>query len=207
MDASQLRAARAMLDWTRPQMAKATGLHPRTIKQIEDGEVRPHEATEKAIVALLSSHKIELTERGVRWRDDTVRVIEGEDAYSRLLDDIHATLIAGGESLFMCADDRNQRQGEVAAEERLRASGVRFRSLIEEGNDVVRWSPNEYRQIPSTYFNYDLQVIYGDKVAQLINGGQKILIVHDASFATTARNLFNMVWLHSKPITGKENKQ
>jgi hypothetical protein len=96
--------------------------------------------------------------------------------------------------LFFCSDDRSTRPGEEEAEERIRANGVRFRCLIEAGNNFARWPRKEYRQIPAEYFNHDLQVIYGDKVAQMINGGEKILIVRNASLATTARNVFNLLW-------------
>ena len=123
------------------------------------------------------------------------------DAYLRMLDDVHqVTRSLGGEVLFFCSDDRSTRPGEEEAEERIRSNGVRFRCLIEAGNNFTRWPRKEYRVIPKDYFNHDLQVIYGDKVAQMINGGEKILIVHNASLATTARNVFNLLWSLMRPL-------
>jgi hypothetical protein len=72
--------------------------------------------------------------------------------------------------------------------------------IFEEGNNFTRWPRKEYRQIPAEYFNHDLQVIYGDKVAQMINGGEKILIVRNASLATTARNVFDLLSSLMRPL-------
>jgi hypothetical protein len=129
------------------------------------------------------------------WIDDHIRVLDGDDAYAQVLDDVfHATRQAGSEVLFFCSDDRATRPGEYDAEKRIRANGTRFRSLIEEGNDFTRWPRKEYRQIPKEYFNHNLQIIYGDKVAQMFDGGQTILIIHNAPLATTARNIFDLLW-------------
>lgn len=130
-----------------------------------------------------------------------VRTLEGEDAYLRTLDDVyHATRKSGGEVLFFCSDDRATKPGEEEAEERIRKAGGRFRSLIEAGNNYTRWPRSEYRQIPKTYFNHNLQIIYADKVAQMINGGKHVLIIRNAPLATTARNIFNLVWSLMRPL-------
>jgi transcriptional regulator with XRE-family HTH domain len=197
----QITAARALADLTVVELAERAGLSRDAIMKIEAGTVRPREGTIADITKALAAAGVELTEKGVRWIDDVIRVLEGEDAYLRMLDDVHqVTRNAGGEVLFFCSDDRWTRPGEEEAEERIRANGVRFRCLIEAGNNFTRWPRKEYRQIPTEYFNHDLQVIYGDKVAQMINGGEKILIVHNASLATTARNVFNLLWSLMRPL-------
>jgi len=42
---SQLRAARALLDWTQEELAAASGVTERTIRSLEDGKSRPFERT------------------------------------------------------------------------------------------------------------------------------------------------------------------
>jgi hypothetical protein len=135
------------------------------------------------------------------WIDDTIRILEGEDAYLRMLDDVYDTSRkSGDEVLFFCSDDRAERPGEREAEQRIRAEGIRFRSLIEAGNDYTRWPRKEYRQIPRKFFNHNLQIIYADKVAQMLDGGAHILIIQSAQLATTARNIFELVWSHMPPM-------
>lgn len=41
----QLRAARALLDWSQERLATASGVTERTIRSVEDNNARPHERT------------------------------------------------------------------------------------------------------------------------------------------------------------------
>jgi transcriptional regulator with XRE-family HTH domain len=197
----QITAARALADLTVAELAQRAGLSRDAIMKIEAGTVQPREGTIADITKALAAAGVEFTDKGARWIDDVIRVLDGEDAYLHMLDDVfHATRKGGGEVLFLCSDDRATRPGEEEAEERIRGVGVRFRSLIEAGNNFTRWPRKEYRQIPKEYFNHDLQVIYADRVAQMINGGEKILIIRNASLATTARNNFNLMWSLMRPL-------
>jgi transcriptional regulator with XRE-family HTH domain len=197
----QITAARALAGLTVADLAGRAGLSRDAIMKMEAGTVQPREGSIADITKALAAAGVEFTEKGVRWIDDMLRVLEGEDAYLRALDDVyHATRKAGGEVLFFCSDDRATRPGEEEAEERIRANGARFRSLIEAGNDFTHWPRKEYRQIPKNYFNHNLQIIYADKVAQMINGGENILIIHNAPLATTARNVFDLVWSLMRPL-------
>ena len=197
----QITAARSLAGWTLAQLAEQAGLSRDAIMKIEREVVQPREGTLADITKAFAAAGIEFIAGGVRWTSDVIKTLEGDDAYLRTLDDLHyATQKKGGEVLFFCSDDRSTRPGEQEAEERIRANGVKFRCLIEEGNTFIRWPRTEYRYIPGRYFNHNLQIIYGDKVAQMIDGGKKVLIIHNASFATTARNSFNLLWSLMQPL-------
>ena len=56
---SQLRAARALLDWTRNDCAKLTGLSPETVKNIEHGIFAPTQTTIDKIMNAFSNHGVE----------------------------------------------------------------------------------------------------------------------------------------------------
>lgn len=205
---AQIRAARGLLDWTRDDLAKRCGVTGPAIKNIESNpDVKPHQKTLEAIADVFRSHGVEFTERGVCWADKSVRILEGEDAYMRMLDDVfYVTSKRAGEVLWAYGDDRSVRPGELEAEERIRSNGARFRSLIQEGSDYVRWDRKEYRQVPKAYFNHDLQVIYGDKVAQVVDGGRQILIIDNASLAKTERGKFDLLWQFLQPLSKKGKK-
>lgn len=197
----QIAAGRALLGWSAAELGQHAGLTKDSIHKLEKGDHHPRDTTIAEITSAFASGGVEFTERGVRFTDDTIKVLEGDDAYLRMLDDIYYTLQkSGGEVLFFCADDRAAREGEHEIEERIRAAGIRFRCLIEAGNDYTRWPRKEYRAIPRKYFNHNLQVIYADKVAQIIDGSKKILTVRNASLATTARNLFDFMWSQLPPL-------
>ncbi len=56
---SQLRAARALLDWTRSDCARISGLSPETIKNIEHGVFAPTQETLERILSAFSGHGVE----------------------------------------------------------------------------------------------------------------------------------------------------
>jgi transcriptional regulator with XRE-family HTH domain len=74
MTSAQMRAARAMLDWTQPQLAEAAGVSVETIKRLErlEGEVTATRvATIDAIEKALIKAGVEFTngdEPGVKLR-------------------------------------------------------------------------------------------------------------------------------------------
>jgi transcriptional regulator with XRE-family HTH domain len=197
----QIAAARALAEFTLDDLAKRSGVSRSTIVKIEAGNVEPRGGTLADLVkAFADADKgVEFTEGGVRWRSDIVRQLEGADAYLEMLDDVYKTLHkSGGEVLWLCSNDQVPRTGEYEAEVRIRDSGIRFRSLIEEGKTETVWPRNEYRQIPSRYFHHNLQVIYANKVAQVLEGGKRILIVDNRELAAATRNLFDLIWSFMK---------
>jgi transcriptional regulator with XRE-family HTH domain len=196
----QVAAARALAGLTAAQLAERAGLTRLQITRIENGAAQPREGTLSDIVRAFEEISIEFTERGVRWADDVIKTVEGEDAYLRMLDDVYyVTHKKGGEVLFLYSSDQFSTQGEHDAEIRIRNARVRFRSIIAEGKTDTVWPRTEYRQIPKKYFHHNLQVIYADKVAQVIDGGERIIIIRNQSFAQTARNTFDLIWSQSKP--------
>jgi transcriptional regulator with XRE-family HTH domain len=191
----QIAAARSLANWTAAQLAERAGLSRDGVMKIEADAVQPREGTLADIRAAFSDAGIEFIDRGVRWKDDAVRVLEGEDAYLDMLEDVHKTLHKkGGEVLWLCSNDQVPLKGEYEAEVRIREAGIRFRSLIEESKNETVWPRSEYRQIPSRYFHHNLQVIYANKVAQVLEGGKRILIVDNRELAAAARNLFDLIW-------------
>lgn len=200
---AQLRAARGLLDWTRSELAKAAGLSPETIKNIEHGLYTPQEATVKAIVETFTRHDIELTENeGVRRRDDTITIIEGDNCYLNLLYQIENVMKGGpGEILFMYVNNELSPPDVIATDLRLRKMGCSFRSLIEEGNSYILYPLREYRCIPSPFFNNEVHVIYADRVATLINKQEKVIILRNSSIADTMRKSFSFIWNYCKQPT------
>jgi transcriptional regulator with XRE-family HTH domain len=191
----QIAAARSLANWTAAELANRAGLSRDGVMKIEADAVQPREGTLADIRAAFGDVGIEFIDRGVRWKDDAVKVLEGEDAYLDMLEDIYKTLQkSGGEVLWLCSNDQVPIKGEYEAEIRLREAGLRFRSLIEEGKTETVWPRSEYRQIPSRYFHHNLQVIYANKLAQVLEGGKRILIVDNRELTAAARNLFDLIW-------------
>ncbi|MDD3182228.1 MAG: helix-turn-helix transcriptional regulator [Alphaproteobacteria bacterium] len=97
ISAAQLRAARGLLDWTRSELAKASGLSAETIKNIEHGVYAPQESTIAAIVNCFSDNNIEFTnDEGVRRKHYQVQVLRGHTGYKQFLDHIYAVMKENG---------------------------------------------------------------------------------------------------------------
>lgn len=197
----QIRAARAILDWSREDLAIATGLSPDTIRRIESGALQPRASTMAAIRTAFERRGIEfLPNNGLAMRDETVTLIEGKDCLVRLFDDIYHNLKdIGGEVLVLCAD-RILDPDALLAENRLRSAGIRLRQLIEAGSEGMIGADSEYRAIPSVYFHHEMQIIYGSRVASCLSSKSKVVVINDASWATMARKTFDLMWQHATPM-------
>jgi len=195
----QIRAARAMLDWSTADLSRLSGLTINGLNKIERGQVTPHKATLEVLEKLFEGHGLEfIRDTGVNRRDNTLQVIEGADAYFRLLDDIFYTLKEQQESEVLFAFVRNKLSSaqSITSDLRLRKSGMKFRSLIEEGDTYCLYPLAEYRQIPTEFFYNNPQIIYGTKVGTMIykQTDKTALIVNNPHFAAIQRNMFNLAW-------------
>ncbi|MCJ2074431.1 helix-turn-helix domain-containing protein [Methylobacterium sp. E-016] len=56
---SQIRAARALLDMTRDELAAIAGVSPRTIDNLESGHRKPIQATQNAVMGALMGAGVE----------------------------------------------------------------------------------------------------------------------------------------------------
>jgi hypothetical protein len=198
LDPRQIRAALELLNWTTADLAAATELNPDTVRRICRGTIaRPHEATEQKIRAAVERRGVKfLPDCGVQLDDGLVRVLQGDDSYLRLLDEIyHSRRGAPGDVVFFFVDDRVSAPEVVAANRRLRDAGIKCRYLCEEGAPRLDYPARDYRAVPARFFHNALQIVYGDCVAQLFGGeAVKVLILRNDAHAESQRRLFELIW-------------
>lgn len=77
INASQIRAARGLLDWTRDQLVEASGVPKSTLVRVESNAVTPRQSTLSAIRSALETAGVEFIEEngggaGVRLRKGKV---------------------------------------------------------------------------------------------------------------------------------------
>ena len=194
----QLAAARALASVTAAELAARAGVSHDTITKIESGKVQPREGTIADIAQALFSLGVEFSENGVR-DVSPLQVFEGKDSYLSILEDIFLTLKdTGGEVLFSFVRNKLSPPQVIESDLRLRRLGIRFRSLIEEGDNYYLYPRREYRTVPKKFFHNNVQVIYGDKYACRMNETAKAFIVHDAALAAVQRNTFEFFWEHGR---------
>jgi transcriptional regulator with XRE-family HTH domain len=87
--ASQIKAARAMLDLSQKDLAKMTGLGENTIRRLEEGTVSPRDATNSIIQQVIENLGLELLDdEGIRRRGDGVNVYKGHGGLDQFFDNI-----------------------------------------------------------------------------------------------------------------------
>jgi len=198
----QIRAARVYLDWTADDLASAAGIHVRTILNIENSNHIPRPENLAAIKEAMEKAGIDfLPDNGIRPRSDLLRVFEGGDPYMQLNEDIWLTLKdRDGEVLFAFVNNELSAPEVLDIEKRMRNSGIKFRSLIQQGTKFI-YPAKEYRALESDDFHNNTVVIYADKVAFMINGNEKCFIFRDQSLADTMTKMFNTLWKkHKMPV-------
>ncbi|QQR69088.1 MAG: helix-turn-helix transcriptional regulator [Alphaproteobacteria bacterium] len=200
--AKQVRMARAAMDWTIEDLAGTADLAPRTIQQVERGAGNAQETTLRKLQETFESRGLEFTpDNGVREHDRTVTILESENAYLDLLDDVSRTLgDTGGEVLIAFNQGSLSTQEVVDRWLRMRRAGVRVRALCDENDSFHRTPLKEVRLVPSRYFINQLSLLYGNKVSFNVNGrvAKKIILVENELIAAQQRNMFDFFWHNGK---------
>lgn len=220
ISARQIRAARALLDWPQETLAEKSGVTDKTISNIEKGKTEARGDTARAIQEALENYGVEfLPNDGVRMKDDSVVVLEGDDAHERLLEDVFKTLHdRPGEEILIGGlreappEDREKRKIVERHIASLKAAGITERLLVEEGDTNFIAPHKWYRWVPKKHFHPTKFHLYGHKLAMVSPGPpRKIIIISNPLIADSYRSLFNFAWEHSTipdlpPAREKEKK-
>ena len=202
LDPRQIRAALELLNWETADLAEATELSADAVRRICRGTVKhPHEGTEQKIRTAFERRGVKfLSDCGVQLDDGAVRVLQGDDSYLRLLDEIyHAMRGQGGDVLFFFIDDAKSPPEVVAANRRLRDAVIHCRYLCSENPARLDFPARDYRTVPARFFHNAVQVVFGHCVAQHFGGeSTKVLIIRNEAHAESQRRLFEMIWLSGK---------
>ena len=218
---AQLRAARGMLDWTRLDLAKAAGISPETVKNIEHGVFRPQEETANRILRAFEEQHVEFTaEEGVKMKRDSVLRFEGGEGFRRFIDDVYETAklpgsaIGGDKPICISACDDGlftQYLGDYFVDHARRMGqlkGVKVRILTKDvptfklAEETAESSYREYRLMDRQKQGNVPFYVYGDKLGILVFNQDKITItvVYSESVAGAYRDQFNVLWEYAKPL-------
>lgn len=213
ISAAQCRAARALLNWSQPELANACDVHVQTISAFENESSTPTKTTLNKIARALSNAGAEfLPDSGIRLKKQSVRIYEGRENYHHFYEDVyHIAKTVGGD---FCVSNVNEKDfmywhGEpmvsihVGRMEKIAQENPNFRMrlLSKEGDTFMpatgyasyRWiSEEQFKDIPF--------YVYGDRLAIMIFGKDDVYIsvIHDQRVADAYRMQFNFAWEHAK---------
>lgn len=204
IDYRQIRAARALLNWSQPDLARASGLATSSVKNVESECGTARKETLDAICNAFERNGVEfLPGSGLRIKSQIITVHDDRRATANLLDDIYAHVQSASERevLILGLDEGYSvdTDGVGLLEQhisRLSAAGIRERILICEGDTRYLNSPDCYRWLPKAYFTRNAPIyIYGDRVA--IHSGslrRRAVILEHRALAQHLRTLFTLLW-------------
>jgi transcriptional regulator with XRE-family HTH domain len=192
----QIRAARAALDWSQAELAERAGISISALIDCEREKRPTSEETYKKLIRAFEQEAVFVTGAGVERRDSATYVIDGEEWWLDVLDDVYYELAdrKKPEMLMMFSDDR---LSPPAVNDRIRAmrkAGIAMRQLVREDNRHLMGAPAEYRWVPAQYFRNNVTVIYGPKIAICAEDNTKAVIFRDRALADSWRNVFEMLW-------------
>lgn len=203
MTPHQIKAARALIDWSQSNLGEKTGLSQAAIANLETGKHRPNGATETVIRKAFEEAGIEFIDGGVRLRPDGMEIIEGADFAARMPDIYFETLlrhnaeevlINGVDYQVIDADTRIAIEQNI---KRLQASGKRQRLLVQEGTrakDVIG-PPEWHRALPKALFSGVAPLfIFHHSCAFMLFSKQQVIIIRNADLAAQQKRQFEVLW-------------
>ena len=205
----QIKAARALLDWTQDDLAKEAGLSKPLINTLERRIANPKVETLTAIQHALEKAGVAFTEGpGVRLQTSVLKtqVLEGEDALVRLCHDMFDTVVGTDKELMLSGiverkfrDDLGSKR--ILAEIKRREDhAIKSRILTCEGDTNFIAPIERYRWMKKEFFPSTPTYVYDNKYAIFLWGPpKKVVIVENAEIAECFRQQFLAHWASARP--------
>ncbi len=211
--ARQMKAARALLDWSQDDLARQTGLSVATIRKLELGYISPRGKTISSIRQAFEDNGLEFLEPdGVRNKPEEITIYQGLDEAKQFYDDVYNTM--------------NNKDGDVVIVSRIpniiptlfgadywdnhikRMETIKHRvpvrCIITESYDYLP-SPSycEYRLMSKSYVHSVPFYVYDNKygiVTHKADPTPKIIVLQSQVIAEAFRQQFYSMWDKATPL-------
>jgi len=202
----QIKAARALLDWSQNELAELVDVSLPTLRNIEKGGGAKQE-TLKKIKTTFELNGIEFTDSdGLRRRSTNLRTLQGQQGYWDFYDDVYETVKkSGGDILVSNVDEREfdrwlGERWEVQKNRMIALSkekDLNLRILVKEGDrhfTVPEYA--EYRWTPKDRFSEIPFYVYGKKLAIILFEPENvsIFVIDNPKIADAYTKQFNVMW-------------
>ncbi len=203
---AQIRAARALLDWSQSDLADHADLSQTGVARIENGTNKPNSTTVEKINAAFDSHDIEfISDSGVKKRTGEIKILKGTEGFRSFMDDVYkqASTKGGDICLFNGMPEYFKKWlGEEwysmhAARMVESQDNFTCKIIVKEGEKLlIGNSFAEYRTFPDNLFHERTFYAYGNRLAflSLDDDNVKIRILEQSEFSNSFKVLFNIAW-------------
>lgn len=213
ISAGQIRAARALLNWSQEDLATTAKLSVATIRKLELGHISPRGETTRNIRLSFENAELEFLEPdGVRRRPEEIKIYQGHEEVRDFYDDVYETMRkSGGDMVILNPSDKTHFLdiiGDYCAfhTERmvtlLKSNPVK-KILTEDIKNLLATGYVEYRHMSKHYINPVPFYIYGDKYAIImteVTPSPKIMVIQSRNLADAYRQQFYSMWEKATPL-------
>lgn len=218
--ASQIRAARGILNWSQDELAEKTDLSIATIRKIETGHVSPRGKTNDDIRRAFESAGLEFIEPGgVRQKPGDIRIYQGTEGYMEFFDDVHHTAqTKGGDIIHVTPSEipygfLGLEDYQNSYREKLSAlkGKTNVKCILSENNTSL-WCDSycSYRLISKHYIDSVPFYVYDDKYAIFLfesDPSPKITVIQSRVVADAFRRQFYSMWEKATPLNKVERPE
>lgn len=213
----QIRAARALKNWSQTDLAERTGLAVPTIANIELGKQMPGKSTIEKIIDAFTVGGIAFTPNGVEFDKNEIFSLVGEGKFKNLLFDAITTMqqLPPRERVFMAmnAEDCATTDEETALYETMLKNKISLKRIVSKKAEITypqfetKIIDHEYSDSKGAFF------VFGDRTAfyTAAENGQEptTLIVTNARIAETYKKTFMYMWdtLKDAPSAKKKGRK
>lgn len=206
---TQIKAARALLNWTQETLAKASGLSLPGINNLERGLTSPRKDTLAAIENALQAAGIEFIETsGVKLKtpDVATQIIEGPDWLKIYDQDIFSVIREPSDEVVCFSSDERPWMvyGGITNHlylEHKKKIGFSDRILVPETVDFITLPPETYRTLNPAFFSECNYQVYADRLALILWPARKVIINRSQALADSYRAQFDALWAQAKPLS------
>ncbi len=207
----QIKAARALLDWTQEDLANRAGINIGQVRNYEAARAKPQAVLEAIYKALLNAG-IEFMTDGARKRTPEMRILRGQQGFWDFYDDVYETVRAHGGKILINNGDVGlfwKWLGEKRHSHKERMDALKNfeqKIIFREGSDGARGSyeTTTYRLLPAEQFSGVPFYVYGKKLAIIVfkPNDVDIFILDEASIAEAYEKTFYAQWDKCRPPGG-----
>jgi len=211
LKARQIKAARALLDWSQEDLAKVSGLSIATIRKLELGNISPRGKTNEHICHSFEDAGLEFIDpNGVRQRPEEIFVYHGETGFGDFWDDVYEVSRRTCQDVIQVWPSARQiikvigkyraphAERMIAIQDR-----VKVKCILTEDSEYHPSVYVEHRFLSRHFVDSVPFYVYGDKYAiipEVADDNTKIIVIQSRTAAQAFRRQFKSMWERATPL-------
>ena len=217
----QIRAARALVNWSQQELADDAGISLNALNNIEQEVGNPREKTLLALKKSLEREGILfIGDTGAKRQTETfdVETYGGDQIPNKYFEELELALKLNVDELLFGDLDNVRFKDKIPKVldkwlefgPRLENADVKVRSITELTADATYYNEDRssYREIITPYFGTIPYYVYGNNVSVIIWGPPpKMVIFRSKAIANIFRAQFNLSWSQASEISEEKHKK